>query len=145
MLAAGFDRCKFSRMRKFFHFAVLFLAALAQLPGASSANTPRNLFHELLGKTEAETDARIEAARKLYFEGDKETERPYFTDSPDTAYTADVGNGDVRSEGMSYGMMMAVQINRREEFDRLWKWARTHMYHETGSQKGWFMPRHSCI
>mgnify|MGYP000066443930 CR=1 FL=1 len=31
------------------------------------------------------------------------------------------GNADVRSEGMSYGMMIAVQLDHQAEFDRLWQ------------------------
>jgi len=46
------------------------------------------------------------------------------------AYILDPGNHDIRSEGMSYGMMIAVQLNRRAEFDALWNWARTYMYHD---------------
>ena len=34
---------------------------------------------------------------------------------------------DVRSEGMSYGMMIAVQMNLQAQFDRLWKFAKTYM------------------
>lgn len=33
----------------------------------------------------------------------------------------DPGNHDVRTEGMSYGMMMCVQLDMKEEFDRIWK------------------------
>ena len=44
------------------------------------------------------------------------------------AYIEDTGNHDARTEGMSYGMMMCVQMDRKEEFDRLWKWAKTYMY-----------------
>ncbi len=36
-------------------------------------------------------------------------------------------SGDVRSEGMSYGMLIAVQMNLQKEFDRLWKFARSFM------------------
>ena len=35
------------------------------------------------------------------------------------AYVEDTGNHDVRTEGMSYAMMVCVQMNRKEEFDRL--------------------------
>ena len=45
------------------------------------------------------------------------------------AYIHDVGSGDVRSEGMSYGMMIAVQLDKKAEFDALWNWARSFMYH----------------
>jgi oligosaccharide reducing-end xylanase len=54
------------------------------------------------------------------------------------AYIMDIGNGDVRSEGMSYGMMIAVQMDKKEEFDRLWKWAKTYMYHSDGPFQGYF-------
>jgi oligosaccharide reducing-end xylanase len=47
-------------------------------------------------------------------------------------FIEDIGNGDVRTEGMSYGMMIAVQLGKREEFDRLWKWAMTNMYQTDG-------------
>ena len=33
------------------------------------------------------------------------------------AYIEDTGNHDARTEGMSYGMMMCVQMDRKEEFD----------------------------
>lgn len=53
-------------------------------------------------------------------------------------YIEDTGNNDARTEGMSYGMMMAVQMNRKDIFDRIWKWARTYMYLEEGFNKGFF-------
>ena len=107
--------------------------------GSTSA-TPagRNLFHELLGKSEAELDARIDAAWRHFFQGDGETQRIYYPVGADMAYIADTGNGDVRSEGMSYGMMLAVQLDRKAEFDRLWKWAVTHMRHADGPRRGYF-------
>ncbi len=46
-----------------------------------------------------------------------------------TRYILDVGDNDVRTEGMSYGMMVAVQRDNRTAFDALWKWATTHMRH----------------
>jgi oligosaccharide reducing-end xylanase len=54
------------------------------------------------------------------------------------AYILNPADNDVRTEGMSYGMMIAVQLNQREVFDRLWKWAKTYMYHETGMYAGFF-------
>ncbi len=54
------------------------------------------------------------------------------------AYISDIANEDVRSEGMSYGMMIAVQLNKKEEFDRLWKWTKTYMYQKDGGYKGYF-------
>lgn len=53
-------------------------------------------------------------------------------------YLEDTGNHDVRTEGMSYGMMICVQLDWKEEFDRIWKWSRTYMYLEEGENEGYF-------
>jgi oligosaccharide reducing-end xylanase len=34
----------------------------------------------------------------------------------------------VRTEGMSYAMMISVQLNKKKEFNALWNWAKTYMY-----------------
>ena len=52
----------------------------------------------------------------------------YFDCGNGTGYMEDTGNDDARTEGMSYGMMMALQMNRKDIFDRIWKWARDNMY-----------------
>lgn len=97
----------------------------------------RNLFVELLGKTEAEVDAKVEAAyQQLFFGGSDET--VYYETGADEAYILDVNNNDVRSEGMSYGMTIAVQMDEKEVFDRLWKWSRTRMYVSSGQLAGYF-------
>ena len=62
----------------------------------------------------------------------------YYPVGSDMAYIEDIGNGDVRTEGMSYGMMIAVQLDKKAEFDRLWKWAKTYMYQTEGPFKGYF-------
>lgn len=110
------------------------------LPAAGAYQTGqyRNLFAEYLGKSEAEIQARIETAFQQLFYGDDVSERVYYPVGSDMAYILDTGNDDVRSEGMSYGMMIAVQMNRKEEFDRIWKWAKTYMYQRDGGYKGYF-------
>jgi oligosaccharide reducing-end xylanase len=98
----------------------------------------RNLFASLLGKTEQELDAKLAAAWQHFFAGDAAQQRIYFESVNGMAYIADIGSNDVRSEGMSYGMLIAVQLNRKAEFDRLWKWANTYMRHTAGERKGYF-------
>lgn len=126
----------------------LVVAALAFTLPARGANepapvrpptaTPRNLFTELLGKSDAAVAAKIDDAWRQLFYGDDTTQRVYFPVGADLAYIANVGGEDVRSEGMSYGMMIAVQLDRRAEFDRLWKWTHTHMRHASGPRVGYF-------
>src|SRR5262245_42915968 len=97
----------------------------AHAAGAFTTGAYRNLFKER-GKTDAAIQAKLDAAWQQLFYGDEANQRVYFPAGADMAYIKDIGQGYVHSEGMSYGMMIAVQMNKRAEFDRLWKWARTH-------------------
>jgi oligosaccharide reducing-end xylanase len=114
------------------------IATQPHLIGAFATNEYRNLFAEYLGKSDAEVQAKIDAAWDQLFYGDDDSERVYYPVGEDMAYIEDIGNGDVRSEGMSYGMMIAVQLDKKEEFDRLWKWAKTYMYQSEGPFQGYF-------
>src|SRR5512139_562765 len=106
--------------------------------GAFVSNEYRNLFKEYLGKSDEEIQAKIDAAWEQLFYGSDDFERVYYPVGEDMAYIQDIGNGDVRSEGMSYGMMIAVQLDKKEEFDRIWKWTRTYMYQDDGPYQGYF-------
>ena len=50
----------------------------------------------------------------------------------------DTGNIDARTEGMSYGMMMCVQMNRKDIFDRLWTFSDRYMRLSSGPNAGYF-------
>ena len=114
-------------------------AATSQhLTGAFERKEYQNLFKQYLGKSEEEIQAKIEAAWAQLFYGKDDSERVYYPVGEDMAYIEDIGNGDVRSEGMSYGMMIAVQMDKQEEFDRLWKWTKTYMYQSKEPYKGYF-------
>jgi oligosaccharide reducing-end xylanase len=106
--------------------------------GAFESGEYRNLFQEYLGTSEEEVNTKIDAAWNQLIYGNDDFERVYYPVGEDMAYITDIGNGDVRSEGMSYGMMIAVQLDKKEEFDRLWKWAKTHMYQSEEPYKGYF-------
>ncbi|MBO5031037.1 MAG: xylanase [Lachnospiraceae bacterium] len=96
----------------------------------------RNVFAEI-GIDPEQVERRLEEIREYYFFG-KEDERVYYPAGDDMAYIMDTGNNDARTEGMSYGMMLCVQLNMHEEFDRLWKWAKTYMWMEDGENEGYF-------
>lgn len=106
--------------------------------GAFYTGKYRNLFAEA-GYTDAQVQQRIDDLWATYFTGDKDTQRLYYEAGDDMAYILDVNNGDVRSEGMSYGMMMCVQMDKKHEFDALWKWAKTYMqFPSTDERRGYF-------
>lgn len=106
--------------------------------GAFYTGKYRNLFLDA-GYTEAQVNQRLADLWHTYFEGDENNERLYYEVPGDMAYILDTGNDDVRSEGMSYGMMLCVQLNKQEEFNKLWKWAKTNMQHKSGDpREGYF-------
>lgn len=95
----------------------------------------RNVFNEI-GISDQEIQARLKEIVHTFFYD--ENEKVYHPVGKDMAYIEDTGNIDARTEGMSYGMMMCVQLDMKEEFDRIWKWAKTYMYQESGWHAGYF-------
>lgn len=99
--------------------------------GAFATGQYRNLFAEN-GHSRRKISAKINAAFKQLFHGDPQTQAVFFPAGENAngalAYLTDWNNHDVRTEGMSYGMMIAVQRNKKAEFDALWNWAKTYMY-----------------
>lgn len=106
------------------------------MAGAYETGVYRNIFKEC-GYSEEEIEKRVKETFETIFYGSEE-ERFYHEAGADMGYMEDTGNHDVRTEGMSYGMMVCVQMNRKKEFDRLWKWVRTYMYIEDGPGKNYF-------
>lgn len=106
------------------------------MAGAYKTGKYRNIFKEY-GYPEEEIQKRVEDTFNTIFYGNDD-ERFYHEAGDDMGYMEDTGNHDVRTEGMSYGMMVCVQLDKKAEFDRLWKWVRTYMYIEDGPAKNYF-------
>jgi len=106
--------------------------------GSYQSGTYQNLFNDLLGRGATEVKAKVEGAFVQLFYGNDSTERVYYPVEPGMAYIVDIAHNDVRTEGMSYGMMIAVQLDKKNEFDRLWKWAKTYMQHKSLPRKTYF-------
>ena len=96
----------------------------------------RNFFAEI-GKSQEEIQKKLDDCFNTFFYGSEE-ERIYHTAGDDMGYLEDTGNHDARTEGMSYGMMMCVQMDMKEEFDRIWKWSKTYMFMTEGENEGYF-------
>jgi len=104
--------------------------------GAAYTGNYRNLFKEY-GYSEDEINEKVESTWEKLFYGNDD-ERLYYPVGDDMAYIYTADTDDVRSEGMSYGMMICVQMDKKKEFDCLWKWAKTYMQHTDGEYKGYF-------
>ncbi|OPX44076.1 reducing end xylose-releasing exo-oligoxylanase [Ruminiclostridium hungatei] len=106
------------------------------MPNAFKTGSYSNLF-TFYGYTESDVQQRISSSFEALFFG-SDDQRIYHETGEDMGYLVDTGNLDVRSEGQSYGMMIAVQMDRKDIFDRIWKWTRRYMYLDKGDYKGYF-------
>ncbi|MBZ4647529.1 MAG: xylanase [Clostridia bacterium] len=104
--------------------------------GAFYTGEYRNVFKEY-GYQEHEIFRKVENTWNDLFYGDENT-KIYYPVGSEEAYILDTGNLDVRTEGMSYGMMMCVQMDKKEEFDRIWTWTKKYMWHSDGKYSGYF-------
>ena len=91
---------------------------------------------ERIGLSGREVSDRVQSCfETLFFDPE---EKIYLDVDPDSGCMVDTGNTDARTEGMSYGMMMCVQMDRRDLFDKLWQFSMRYMYHPDGVYQGYF-------
>lgn len=102
--------------------------------GARETGKYRNLFQEA-GYDQVEIEAKVEKAYWDLFEGPNKI---YFEHGDSMGYVSDIKNHDVRTEGVSYGMMVAVQLNKKDVFDRIWRYSKHYMQHQGGPRDGYF-------
>lgn len=102
--------------------------------GTFATRRYRNLFAEL-GYKQKDIDKKLKSVFESVFYG---PDKVYFEVGDSMAYISDIKNHDVRTEGMSYGLMIAVQFDRKDIFDRLWRWGKKYMQHQEGPLKGYF-------
>lgn len=98
------------------------------------AGIHRNLFVEA-GYTQKDVDRKVEKAYSDLFEG---FHRIYFQVGDSMGYVSDLKNHDARTEGLSYGMMVAVQLDKKDVFDRIWRWSKKYLQHQDGPREGYF-------
>ena len=129
--------------------SLLLVAGLGTMPAAAQRSAKRaqpvqngafytsaypNLFREA-GYSQAAIDKKVAQAYHDVFEGPNKV---YFEVGDSMAYVSDVKNQDARTEGLSYGMMVAVQLNKKEVFDRIWRWSKKYLQHQSGPLEGYF-------
>ena len=122
---------------------LMFLAGLAFAAGASVSDNGagafvtghyRNLFADA-GHSPREIQSKINSAFEQLFHGNPTNQAVFYYAGSNSngplAYVTDIKHHDVRTEGLSYGMMIAVQMNKQKEFDALWNWSKTYLYHNS--------------
>lgn len=100
----------------------------------------RNAFSDDLGKSDVEIADKISSAFDQLFHGDPTNQAIYFPVSGQPqAYIKDILHGDIRTDGMGLGMLIAVELNKQDEFNRLWAYAKANMQVTSGADQGYFL------
>jgi oligosaccharide reducing-end xylanase len=122
-------------------FSITAVSVSAQKKSTKSKNTSAvqsgiypNVFLQA-GYKQADIDAKLNKAYYDVFEGPSKV---YFEVGDSMAYVSDVKNKDARTEGLSYGMMVAVQLNKKDVFDRIWRWSKKYLQHQSGPREAYF-------
>jgi len=97
------------------------------------SNHYRNVFKEA-GYSQEAINKKLQKAYFDLFEGPN---RVYFEVGDSMAYVSDLKNHDARTEGLSYGMMVAVQLNKKDVFDRIWRWTKKYVQHQEGPREAY--------
>ncbi len=102
--------------------------------GAFETRQYRNLFVEMGYRPDA-VEKKLKEVFDDVFHGPNKV---YFEVGDTLGYISDIKNHDVRTEGMSYGMMIAVEMGEKDIFDRIWRWSKKYMQHQEGPREGYF-------
>ncbi|MDQ2646494.1 MAG: glycosyl hydrolase family 8 [Myxococcota bacterium] len=117
------------------------LVGTGGLKPLTGPDTYPNVFRDVLGKTDREISTKISKTFDQLFHGDPASEAVYYELDDDTAYIRDTLHDDVRTEGIGHGMIITVELDKREEFDKLWRYADGTLKVTTGPNAGYFRSR----
>lgn len=113
--------------------------------GAVATGVWRNIFVEA-GYPAADVDARLAAIVSQLFSGNPANETliyPAQDASVDAAYLWSVDSNDVRTEGMSYGMMAALQLGNATLFGQLFRFWKRYLQHPPGDPRAGYACWHA--
>jgi oligosaccharide reducing-end xylanase len=108
------------------------------LPLTPPASYP-NPFRDLLGQTDAAISAKLNNAFNTIFHGSPAYAIYVNPAGTDQAYIIDTyHDNEIRTEGIGLGMMICVEFNKQDEFDKLWTYAREVVENKSGPDAGYF-------
>ncbi len=107
-------------------------ASVPDMPSEPSA------FEVVLDVPPEQVRARVMLAYEALFHGDPDTQSIYYELDDERAYVFDVLHDDTRLDALGYGMMITVQLDRRDEFDKLWRFTKETFQYAEGPYEGYF-------
>lgn len=98
-----------------------------------------NTFSTLLKKSDSDVSNKIgDAFDQLFLHGDPGTQVIYYPRGDDQAAILDILHGNVRTEGMGLAMLIAVELDKQDVFDRLWTFSKVWLRQDSGAAHGYF-------
>ena len=97
-----------------------------------------NAFRDLLSKSDNDIANKLADTFDQLFHGDPTNEAIFVPVGTDQAYISDVLHNEIRTEGIGMGMMVSVELDKRDEFDRLWRYAKSTLQVPDGADQGYF-------
>ena len=96
-----------------------------------------NTFATLAGKSERDISTKIDDAFAQLF-GAAAAQTIYYPRGDNLAAIFDVFHGNARTEGMGLAMLIAVELDKRDVFDRIWNYAKELQRENSGPSQGYF-------
>ncbi len=94
-------------------------------------------FEKVLDRSPEAIAEKLDAAFEQLFYGDPATEAIYFETGTRQAYIYNTSAQQVRTDGLAYGMMITVQLDRPEEFSRIWAYTAANNQYPAGPREGY--------
>ncbi|MBN2193044.1 MAG: hypothetical protein JW751_09530 [Polyangiaceae bacterium] len=114
----------------------LALAGCRSTTDSLGKNHPDTPFEEVLDVESAEVNDKLEAAYQQLFHSADEEDESIRRTNPDGAYVVDVLTGDIKTDGLGYGLFLAVMLDEQEDFDALWAYAKKNLQYTDGARSG---------
>ena len=111
------------------------------LKAVKGPDTYYNAFKALLGKTDAQIADKLRLGFAQLFHpnaADAATQAIYNEQGDDQALIYDALHNDVRTEGIGLAMIITVELDKQDEFDRLWRYAKAVRQQTSGPAQGYF-------
>ncbi len=98
-----------------------------------------NALRDVLQLSDQQISDKINAVFNQLFHGDPSTQAIFFRVGTDEANIQDIyHSNEIRTEGIGYGMIITVELDKQTEFDQLWRYAKSELMEMSAPARGYF-------
>jgi len=112
-------------------------AGRRELRRLSGPTEYKNVFRDVLKRTDQEIAQKLESAFATLFHGNPSDQAIFFAAGNKASIRDIFHNEEVRTEGIGLGMVICVEYDKQVEFDQLWRYAKEHLMVKTGADRGY--------